>query len=84
MDHITIPIPEGMDESQKADVMAFLTKVASEFTPKRLPMEDDPAFRAEVARKIDRAQADLDAGRTRPAKDAMRQIAAKYGLTIPE
>lgn len=84
MDHITIPIPDGMDESQKADVAAFLTKLAAEFTAKRMPMEDDPEFRAEVTAKIRRGMADVEAGRTRPANEAMAQIAAKYGLTIPE
>jgi len=83
MEHLTIPIPDGMDDGQKADVTAWFTKLAEELSPKRLPIEDDPAFQEEVTASIKRGMADVNAGRTRPAKEVMREIAAKYGLTVP-
>jgi hypothetical protein len=33
---------------------------------------------------IERAMADVKAGRTKPAKDALREIAAEFGLNPPQ
>ena len=82
MDHITIPIPEGMDERQKADLTAWLTKQVAEHMPQRLPCEDDPAWQAETLEGIRRGVADVEAGRVRPAKEALQEIAERLGLKI--
>ena len=49
MDHLTIPIPEGLDDRQKADLAGWLSEQAREAAGKRLPIEDEPVFRAEAA-----------------------------------
>jgi len=82
MDHIAVPIPEGMDEAQKADLAAWLSKQAEQFIAGRLPIEDDPAFRTEAVAKIKKGMANVEAGRTRPAKQAIRQIADDLGIDL--
>ncbi|MEM9416346.1 MAG: hypothetical protein AAGA29_12855 [Planctomycetota bacterium] len=83
MDHITIPIPEGMDASQKAAVTQWLALQVAEVVPQRLPCEDDREWQAETAQRIQRGMEDVRAGRTRPADEVMTHLANKYGLTLP-
>ncbi|XAM01163.1 hypothetical protein OT109_07200 [Phycisphaeraceae bacterium D3-23] len=84
MDHITIPIPDGMDSKQKEEVTKWLTLQVAEVLPERLPCEDDPAWLAETAQRIRRGMEDVRAGRTRPAGEVMTRLADKYGLALPE
>jgi len=85
MDQLTIPIPDGLPDDQKAELEQLLTRVATDYTrqpdgAKRFPIEDDPEFQAEVAEKIRRGMEDVKAGRTRPLEEWKQEVAAKYGL----
>lgn len=82
MDHISIPIPDGMDERQKSELTRWLRKKAAEATPQRLPCEDDAEWQAETAAHIARGMADTDAGRTRRAKDGLREIADELDIEL--
>lgn len=77
MDHISIPIPDGMDPQQKEALTQWLTMKAAECTPERLPCEDDPAWQAEVAEKIRRGMADVEAGRVMSSAEARARLDAK-------
>lgn len=84
MDHLTIPIPEGLDDRQKADLIGWLAEQAQEVVGKRLPLEADPAFHAEAIARIKRGMADVDAGRTITSEVAKRRISSKHGLAGSE
>jgi len=82
MDHITIPIPDGMDATQKAELTRWLSKRVAEAMPGSLPLEDDPEWQAEAANRIKRGMQDVQAGRTRPAKKGLQQIADELGVDL--
>ncbi|MFI4859488.1 MAG: hypothetical protein ACIAXF_02280 [Phycisphaerales bacterium JB063] len=82
MDHITIPIPDGMSEAQKSELAAWLTHQAAQVTPNRLPCEDDPAWRAETVKRIKRGMAEIEAGQSRPAKQGLRAVADEFGIKL--
>ena len=82
MDHITIPIPEGMDATQKAELTQWLSKRIAEATPDRLPLEDDPDWQAETTQRIKRGMEEIKAGLGRPAKEGLRQIADELGVDL--
>lgn len=85
MDYITIPIPDGMDASQKAELTSWLRKEAAEAVSSgRLPCEDDPAWQAEAAAGIKRGMEDAHAGRVMGSAEAVRRLDAKIGYTRPE
>lgn len=77
MDHISIPIPEGMDPKQKEALTQWLTKQAAECSSERLPFEDDPEWRAEVAAQLDASRADIEAGRVMDSTEARRRLNEK-------
>lgn len=82
MDQLTIPIPDGLDESQKADLTAWLSARVAEIIPERLPCEDDPAWQAQTLARIKRGMADAEAGRVMDARESMRQIAKEFGIKL--
>jgi hypothetical protein len=84
MDHLSIPIPEGLDDRQKADLAGWLSEQAREAAGKRLPIEDDPAFHAEAVPRIKRGMKDAEAGKVLTSNEARRRIAGKYGFAEPE
>jgi len=75
MAHVTIPIPDGMDETQIAELKAWLTQKAAEATPERLPCEDDPQWQAEAAARIRRGMQDVQAGRVCDSDTARQRLA---------
>lgn len=77
MEHITIAIPDGLDERQKADLIGWLSMKAAEASPQRLPFEDDPQWQAETARRIRQGMADIEAGRTMNSDEAQRRLAER-------
>ncbi|MEM9019909.1 MAG: hypothetical protein AAGC44_05040 [Planctomycetota bacterium] len=83
MDHITIPIPDGMDATQKAELADWLSKEVKAALPQRMPMEDDPAWQAEAARGIQRAMQDVEAGRVMDSAEAIKRLDAKIGYQRP-
>lgn len=83
MDHITIPIPDGMDATQKAELADWLCKEVKAALPERLPMEDDPAWQAEAARGIQRAMQDVEAGRVMDSAEAIKRLDTKIGYQRP-
>ena len=84
MDHLSIPIPDGMDDAQKAELAQWLALQAAEAVPESLPLEGEPHWQAETAEKIRQGLEDVKAGRTRPAKEVLDHLAQKYGLASGE
>lgn len=79
MDHLTIPIPDGLSESRKADIAGWLTDMASQVTA-----EDATAVRTEVAQAIKQGMAEIDAGRGVDGHEMMRRIAERNGFALPQ
>lgn len=59
---------------------AGLAEYVESFFQDQLDYEEDPAYRAKVDAQIKASEADIAAGRVMDAREAMRQIADKYGL----
>lgn len=83
MDKLTIPIPDGLPDDQKRDLAGWLTQLAREATSPGPGADADPAAREEITRRIKRGMADFEAGRFCDAREAMRRIAERHGLTPP-
>jgi len=83
MDHLTIPIPDGIPAEQKRDLAGYLTEHAKGFTGEGVAIDDDPDVRASIVEKIKRGMADIEAGRFVDGREAMQRIADKNGLTLP-
>ena len=84
MDHITIPIPDGITEDRKADIADWLTDLARQVTSDEASLDDDPEVRAQVTRRIKRGMADVDAGRFCDSTEARRRLDEKLGLSSHE
>ncbi|MHC4995559.1 MAG: tautomerase family protein [Planctomycetota bacterium] len=82
LDHITIPIPEGLPEDQKRDLTAWLTEQAHEVTGRGEVIDDDPEVREEIVRRIKRGMADIAAGNVLNARQSMREIAKETGIQL--
>jgi len=80
MEHITIPIPEGLPADQREDLVGWLTKEAAAALPEREAFEDDPVWQAETARRIKASAEQADAGNTLTATDCRRHLDAKLGI----
>jgi len=80
MDHINIPIPDGMNEEQKAELIRWLKYQVELATAGPQPGEDDPAWRAEAVRRVKRGMEDIKAGRVMSSAEARRQLDAKLGI----
>lgn len=83
MDHITIPIPEGLPAEQKRDLTGYLTDQAKEITGDQPAIDADPEARAEVVRRIKRGLADVEAGRFCDGTEARRRMAEHMSTTRP-
>ena len=83
MDHLTIAIPNGLSDEQKSHLQQWLTLQAAEAILASLPTESDPGWRAETRAQILRGIDDIEAGRTRPAREMLDQLATRYGLSRP-
>ena len=84
MDHITIPIPEGLPADQKRDLAGYLTDQVKEITGDQPAIDDDPQARAEIVRRIQRGLDEIEAGRGVGGREALGRIAERHGLTTPE
>lgn len=84
MDKLIIPIPDGIDAQQKAELTGWLTDLAKQVTGGIPAVDDDPEVRAEIARRIKRGMAEIEAGQGVDGREAMRRIAEHHGLTIPK
>ncbi|XAL98932.1 hypothetical protein OT109_15260 [Phycisphaeraceae bacterium D3-23] len=83
MDHITIPIRDGLDAQQKADIIEWLTELASQVTDDAHAIDDDPAIHTQAVRRAKRGMAEVVAGRGVDGHEVMRRIAEKNGFTLP-
>jgi len=83
MDTITIEIPDGLSPQRKAELTAWLEHQVQQVTPERLPCEDDPEWRAEVSRKLTRAEQDIEAGRCVSRDEARRRLDALVYIDKP-
>ncbi|MGB0766326.1 MAG: hypothetical protein ACPGYV_01300 [Phycisphaeraceae bacterium] len=80
MDHINIPIPDGMDEEQKAELIRWLHYQVELATAGPQPGEDDPEWRAEAVRRVKRGLEDIKAGRVMTSAECRRQLDEKLGI----
>lgn len=80
MGQININIPDGMDESQKAELTKWLQRQAELATAEPLPCEDDPEWRAEAVRRIKRGMEDIKAGRVFTSDQIRRELDSKIGI----
>jgi predicted transcriptional regulator len=85
MDHLTIPIPipDGLPADQKRDLAGYLTDQVKRITGDGPSIDDDPAVRAEIVRRIKQGMADMEAGRFCSADEARRRIADHLDETRP-
>jgi predicted transcriptional regulator len=83
MDHLTIPIRDGLDERRKADLAEWLTDLASQVTDASPAVDDDPVVRAEAVQRGKRGMAEVAAGLGVDGREAMRRIAEKNGFSLP-
>ncbi len=84
MDHITIPIPDGMDAVQKAELTDWLRKEVACAVDRRMPLEDDASWQAQTAQGIKRAMQDIEAGRVFSSADAIKRLDSRLGYKRPE
>lgn len=75
MDHLTIPIPDGLPEEQKRDLAGYLTDQVRQITGVGSLIDEDPEVRAEIVRRIKRGMADIKAGRYCDGEEARRRMA---------
>lgn len=80
MDHITIPIPEGLPADQREDLIGWLTKEAAAAMPDREAFEDDPAWLEKTARRIKASTSQADAGQMLTSIECRRHLDAKLGI----
>jgi len=83
MDHLTIPIPDGLSSDQKRELTGFLTDQAKEITGDGQAIDNDPEIHAEIVRRIKRGMEDMQAGRYIDGRQSLARIAKKHGLTVP-
>lgn len=84
MDHLQIPIPDGLPEDQKRDLTGYLTDQVKQITGDGPAIDDDPEVRAEIVRRIKRGMEDIKAGRFMDAREAMRELANKHGIELDQ
>jgi len=78
-------VPDDLDarvqshvKQHGGDVADFITRAVAG----QLAYEDDTALQAEITSSIKRGIADVEAGRTRPAKQALREIADELNIDL--
>lgn len=84
MDHITIPIPEGLPEDRKSEIVGWLTDLARQVTSDGPSLDDDPAIRAEAIQRIKRGMVDVETGRFCDSSEARRRLDGKLNLDTHE
>lgn len=80
MDHIRIPVPEGLPDDRKADLIGWLTDLARQAASDESVLDQDDAVREQVARRIKDGMADADADRVLDSTEARRRLDAKLGI----
>lgn len=83
MDHLSIPIPDGLAASRKEELTRWLTGIASQVVESEPSVDDDPAIRKQAIERIRVGLAEIEAGRGVDGHDAMRRIAERHGLSVP-
>jgi len=84
MDHINIPVPDGLTENRKADLIGWLTDLAhraANGTP-AIDQDDDDA-RDQVAQRIKDGMKDIEAGRFVDSDQARSRLDKKLGIDRP-
>lgn len=80
MDHLSIPIPDGLPDDQKRDLTGWLTKQVEEITGEGPSIDDDPEVRAEIVRRIKEGMKAVDEGRVYTSEEARAYIKEKLGV----
>jgi len=82
MAHLEIPIPDDLDERQRADLTGWLTELARQQIAGRLPCEDDPEWHAEAVRRFKRGMADAQEGRVLSLEELKRRVNERHGFKL--
>jgi len=80
MEHLKIPIPEGLPEDQKRDLTGWLTQQVEQITGEGPAIDDDPEVRAEILRRIKEGMKAVDEGRVYTSEEARAYIEEKLGF----
>ena len=80
MDHLQIPIPDGLPEDQKRDLTGWLTQQVEQITGEGPSIDDDPEVRAEIVRRIKEGMKAVDEGRVYTSEEARAYIEEKLGI----
>ncbi|MBI1337730.1 MAG: hypothetical protein GC164_12315 [Phycisphaera sp.] len=83
MDHITVPIPDGLAEEQKRDLTGYLDQEVERITGNLSAIDDKPEVRDEITRLIRRGMAEVESGQGINGQEALQRIAGRHGLTAP-
>jgi len=83
MAHLEIPIPDDVDERQRAALTGWLTELAHQRIAGDLAGEDDPAWHAEAVRRIKQGVRELDEGKGISLDEFKRRIADRFGIAPP-
>ncbi len=81
---LTVQVPDGMTDSELADVKAWLSSKAEQVRPDQLLLEEDVAWREATLDAVQQGMADVDAGRTRSLADATHRLVDRHKLTPPQ
>lgn len=84
MDHLSIPIPEGLAASRKEELTRWLSGLASQVVGSEPSPDDEPVVRTEAIELIRVGLSEIEAGRGVDGHEAMRRIAERYGLSVPQ
>lgn len=80
MDHLQIPIPDGIPEDQKRDLTGWLTQQVKQITGDPSAIDDDPEVRTEIVRRIKEGMKAVDEGRVYTSQEARSYIEDKLGF----
>lgn len=82
MDHLLIPIPEGLAASRKEELTRWLSVLANQVAGCETSPDDDPAIRNEAIERIRVDLSEIEAGRGVDGHEAMCRIAERHGLSV--
>ncbi len=84
MDQLSVPIPDGLADQRKAELSAWFADLALQVAASASALDAEPGVRAQALRRIRQGLAEIEAGQGVDGHQAMRRIAKRYGLSVPE
>lgn len=80
MEHINIPIPDGLPAEQREELVGWLTKQAAAALPQRASYEDEQAWQRATAQRIKAGIDAANAGEVLTSSQARRELDVKLGI----